>query len=459
MTNHSDLPFSSEFSPSQIDLIHLLGLTKSCGGDWKYFEKQIREKYFEKNDTSDYNKGKLANNTKLSMIAYNIIERDSNFTEFGEKLYSLIDNEEKLYSELAKHILLNLNGINLLECVKDLQEGHEHVTLITIRESLEKRGLYMPPASKNASVMRAWLEKAGVLSGKWNINEQKLKRVLGVTIEEIDVLSILTQEQRDYLKTIASMENFNQGGAYQSNRIKELAHTRYGTKFNEKSLPTTVLYPLQNEGYITLERGTKVDGRGAKPFIVKPTEKLVSEVMIPILEQIEKQTLPEIRPMLRKPFSKIKEEINSSDTHIKGLALEAFAFKLMQLLDLTYVKTRLKGDSTGGAEVDLIFETTRLVFSRWQVQCKNTSSVNLDPVAKEVGLTHLLKSNVIVIVSTGKIGSEARRYANTIMKDSNLCIIMVDEEDIKMLESDPSNVVEILNREAESAMKIKALDK
>jgi hypothetical protein len=35
--------------------------------------------------------------------------------------------------------------------------------------------------------------------------------------------------------------------------------------------------------------------------------------------------------------------------------------------------------------------------------------VSLDDVAKEVGLMHFLKCNVIVVVITGEIGAEARR--------------------------------------------------
>ena len=42
-----------------------------------------------------------------------------------------------------------------------------------------------------------------------------------------------------------------------------------------------------------------------------------------------------------------------------------------------------------------------------QVQCKNTARVSLEDVAKEVGLIALIKSNVIVIVTTGAIGGEA----------------------------------------------------
>lgn len=113
---------------------------------------------------------------------------------------------------------------------------------------------------------------------------------------------------------------------------------------------------------------------------------------------------------------------------------------------------------TGGAEVDLIFESSRLVFARWQIQCKNTRSVSLDDVAKEVGLTHLLKSNVIVMVGTGVIGPEARRYAAKIMQDSNLAIVMMDGEDIEDIAEEPPQIVEVLNREAKQTMKLKKLD-
>ena len=124
-----------------------------------------------------------------------------------------------------------------------------------------------------------------------------------------------------------------------------------------------------------------------------------------------------------------------------GLALEALAFKLMRLLDMTYVATRLRGAATGGAEVDLIFESARLVFSRWQIQCKNTPRVSLDDVAKEVGLTHFLKSNVIVVATTGEIGSEARRYADRIMVDSNLCMVLVNGQDLNLMDVDRRRVV------------------
>ena len=75
MSRKSDLPFGSEFSPSQIDLRRALELAEQHGGDWRAFEAAVRSAWFESHSTSDYNRGKLANNTKLGMIAYGIIDR------------------------------------------------------------------------------------------------------------------------------------------------------------------------------------------------------------------------------------------------------------------------------------------------------------------------------------------------------------------------------------------------
>lgn len=455
MIKKSDLPFGSEFSPSQVELPIVLTLAKKYGGDWKAFEGAVMSRYFAKHDTSDYNRRKLANNTKLGMCAYGLIDRDANLTELGKELYRLKDNTAKLHETLARHILLDLNGAALVQCIQDMHAAGERVELVSIRQWLEDRGIHFPRGGKHPSIMRLWLEQAGVFVDGWRIDEARLREVMGAGTDELDALAMLTPEQRCYLKALVNMGGT---GPYPSNTIEKLANATYGVRFNEKALPKSVLYPLNSAGYITLERGTKQHGRGAKPFQVKPTQKLAADVAGPLLKQLEKLTASDLRPLLRKPLKDILDELRARDKHVAGLALEALAFKLMRLIDLDYVATRLRGDATGGAEVDLIFESSRLVFSRWQVQCKNVAGgVRLDDVAKEVGLTHLLKSNVIVIVSTGTIGEEARKYANRIMNDSSLCVVMVDRADISRIERDPGTIVDVFNREAKHAMRIKEL--
>lgn len=451
----SDLPFGSEFSPSVVDLAWTLETAKNSAGAWRAFEDAVYQKYFEATETDEKNSRKLANNVKLSMAAYGIIQdtKDTRLSAFGEDLYALREDKERLYKRLAKHILLSLHGLTFIETIKDMQVGGEKVTLNKLRTWLEDRGVHFPRGGKHPSIMRLWLEKAGIFDSRWRINDARLEEVLGLSDEDIEALSGLTAEQKAYLRALA---NIGDDKPRYSNDIEKLAASTYGIKFDEKNLPKTVLYPLRDAGFIDLKRETA--GRGAKPFSVTPTEKVVKEVFGPLLEQAEKWAEKDLRHLLRKPLEEILSELDAVSTYEKGLALEALAFKLMRLIDLSYVKTRLRGIATAGAEVDLVFESSRLVFSRWQVQCKNVKTgVSLDDVAKEVGLTHMLKSNVIVMISTGMIGRDARHYANMIMKESNLCIVMIDRDDIEAIQANPPAIVDTFNREARQTMKLKAL--
>lgn len=453
----SNLPFGSEFSPSQIRLPRLLEISATYGGDWRAFEAQVYAEFFKGYGSSKANRQKLAANTKLSMQAYGIIDRDARLTSFGSELYAFRENETSLHSSLGRHILLHLHGSTLIQCVQEMETSGELITLTSLRPRLEKDyRVHFPRGGKNISTMRAWLERAGVfVQDAWRVDRTRLKELLGVSADDLDALAMLTPEQRAFLRALVNVAT---PGPHRSNDIERLAAEVYGVRFNEKSLPRTVLYPLVAAGFITLTRGTREPGRGAKPFEVKPTPKLHREVAEPLMEQMERHVPADLRLLLRKPLAVVLAELEADDKHVRGLALEALAFKLMRLIDLEYVGTRLRGPATGGAEADLVFEGTRLLFSRWQIQCKNTARVSLDAVAKEVGLTHMLKSNVVVIVSTGEIGPDARRYANLVMKDSNLCVVMIDGADIRRIEVNPVVIVDALRREAHHAMKLKKID-
>ncbi len=452
----SDLPFGSEFSPSQIELTRILEIADEHNGDWHTIENAIRQEYFDSYSTSENNRRKLANNCELGMIAYGILHRDGTLTKLGRQLFSLRKTPERMYEVFARHILLNLKGLIVIQTVQDMQIRGERVNLLNLREWLGERGIHFPRGGKHASIMRLWLEKAGlVISANWQVDTNRLERITGASGDTIDQLSMFTTEQKAFLKTLSNMAGH---GPYWSNDIEKMAITTYGVRFDEKNLPKTVLYPLEEAGYIHLERGTKKPGRGAKPFRVSFTNRMRTEILGSIIECLESQARPELRPMLRKSLVEILEELHSADKHLKGLALEALAFYLMRLIDLKYVATRLRGEATGGAEVDLIFEGARLIFSRWQIQCKNTKSVSLDDIAKEVGLTFQLKSNVVMIVSTGTIGTEARKYAQSVISNTNLNIILLDSTDLQRIIKNPTYIVDVLNREATRAMEIKRLE-
>lgn len=430
-------------------------------GDFHALEAAIMAAYFSKHSAKpdresdgEYNRGKLANNCKLGMIAYGLIDRQANFTPVGQALYELRLDEPSLYEALARHILLNLKGMTLVQCLQDMVAAGEEITLDTLRLALEERGVLFPRGGKHPSMMRLWLAKAGVIMGnRWQVNTIRLRAVLGTDPDDYPTLARFSAQQRAFLLALA---NTGIKAPQPANEIVKLAAATYGVRFPDKSLPKDVLNVLIAAGYIEATKTTT--GRGAKPFLVAPTAKVDAEILSPLLDQLKDQVDPKLLSLLTKPLSDILTEIASEDRYVSGLALEALAFKLMRNLAMDYLATRLRASATGGAEVDLIFQSSRLVYSRWQVQCKNTARVSLDDVAKEVGLTHFLKSTVIVIVTTGEVGAEARRYSNKIMSDSNLAIVMLDRADLEAVNASPAYLVDAFRREAEYAMALKKID-
>lgn len=173
---------------------------------------------------------------------------------------------------------------------------------------MEERGIHFPPGGKHPSIMRLWLEKAGVFKQGWQVDEDRFLRILGTSTEEIEVLASFSPEQKAYLK---ALENIAQEGKIASNEIQKLAAATYGVKFDEKNSPKQVLYPLASAGYIDLTRGTKEPGRGAKPFTVAITDKLKKDLIVPLIEQLEQQVQSDIRPLLRRNLTEILDEIHS----------------------------------------------------------------------------------------------------------------------------------------------------
>lgn len=203
------------------------------------------------------------------------------------------------------------------------------------------------------------------------------------------------------------------------------------------------------------ETAKNATANNAQTILVAPTEKLVNEFVEPMLNRLAHQADPKVVALLRQPLREILPDLDSSDRHVAGLALEAVALNLMRLLNMDYVATRLRAAETGGVEVDLVCQSTRLVFTRWQIQCKNSARMSIDDVAREVGLTHLLKSNAVVVVTTGTVDAKARRYADQVMADSNLAIVLIDGEDLTAIAENPTRIVDVFEREALHAMELK----
>jgi site-specific DNA-methyltransferase (cytosine-N4-specific) len=350
-------------------------------------------------------------------------------------------------------MLLELRGLDLVNAILDMQAAKAKVTLESISAwLLETRDLYVPPSGTHISTFNAWLCKAGVLKGLYPVDDDRLQEIIGVSVQEVEELADLTEEQRTFLRALGNLAHF---GPILSNKVAQYAQELYGVKFSTKSLPSQVLTPLEEAGYIVKTKTT--GGRGAKPFVFETTPKFKKQFIESVLDTIEQSTGFDYRRLYRQSLDEILEELKSKSKNVRGRALEALAIFFMRLLDLQLVAWRLRAESTGWAEVDIVVEGTRFIFSRWQIQCKHTprSAVRLDDVAKEVGLAQALNSNVVMVVSTGRFTEDARQFARFMMEKTNLQIILLDQRDLATLESQPTDIVVILRREAENAMQLK----
>lgn len=441
------LPFGAEFSPDKIEIDKVLKMVLDLEGEptGKLIQK-LSDTYFH--NTS------MAGNCKNSMVSYEILQSGGgiNLSDFGKELVSYVSVED-VYFAMGKRILTYLNGLTFIEAIRNLQLGGERPTLEKLTETLNLMGCEpLAKTNKSVATMKKWLEKAGILNG-WTVKNKELEKLIGVGQEEIEILKGLSEPQMYFIRALCNTGSDD----YQSSaQIRDLANVSFHVSFPGKNFSTQIIKPLEEKGLI--ERLPEASPHGGNAPKVKMVDSVKAMVLSPVLEQIKIITGKEVVKYCQKSLTELRKEIDSRNKHVKGLALEAFAIRIMRIIDLNFVGTRVKGNRTGGAEIDAIFDTTRMSYSRWQVQCKNTATVELDQVAKEVGLSHVLKSNVIVILTTGRVSGSAKEYANRIMREMNLCIIFIEGEDVDEILTAPSSIVGILNRESMEAKRIKILD-
>jgi site-specific DNA-methyltransferase (cytosine-N4-specific) len=463
MSKKSEIPFGAQFSPNQVDLLNLLEIIHRYSGDRDKITRTIKEKFFANHANTAGNpenqRLKLAGNTVLALQAYKLLKLDtSEPTGLASELLKLSNDTYSFFAKFAEHILTNLKGIVFVETLEAMQSSGTDITLTTFRRQLEQRGVHVPRGSVHLSSMRLWLAQAGIFDPNvsrgpriYYVNRERLEEILGIGMDAIDELSNLSKNQRAFLRALTRIP---ENGPLIANDIADLATTLYGVNYNHKALPQTVLFPLRDLGYIEVKKTTV--GRGAKPYEVFRRKKFFDEINEPIINAAAEKAKVIPKGFFETPLSQILSELESDDTYIKGKALELLSIYFARILDLEFKGWRLRSSDTGGAEVDVIVEGSRLIFSRWQIQAKNTSIVRLDTVAKEVGLSMtFIYSNVVMLISTGNFTSDAHKYAKHVMKTSNLNVILVNGSDLEKMNDNPTRIAQILNKKAENAMRIK----
>ncbi|KUH94669.1 hypothetical protein AU189_17740 [Mycolicibacterium acapulense] len=359
------------------------------------------------------------------MDKYGLVDLSSRrLTDFGKELLSMSDDVERS-DAFASSILRERNGLSLLEAVRTLWErGVDRIRLQDVREQLRRDGFNISTNNADASKVRQWLELAGVIDKNWVIDETKLAVLLGTPVETLDEWSALTKAQQAFITTLQRVGRVRGERPIPSPVLLDMVAAEHGAhSFNEAQVAAKIYEPLTKGGWIVHQ--VKKGGRGGKGGRIKPTAKTI-QLDLDLAETFKPDRLPpDLRAALGKSPAEIYADLSSTDKHTKGIALELLIVRMAADLGLGPAGLRVRGVKTGGAEVDLIAEGTHLMYSRWIFQCKNTKSVDVSVLSKEVGMATLLQCHVIVIATTGSFTETVRKYARQVNQTTALQVVLL----------------------------------
>ncbi|HEX8089773.1 MAG TPA: hypothetical protein VF762_13010, partial [Blastocatellia bacterium] len=112
------VPYSQQFSPKQTPLEKLLPILRQNARKNKAdnLRSAIASAFFK--DKADPHK--LAGNTISALRYYGIIDDSNLATDLGKQIIACQGQEDEAHKILAKHILLRLDGVSIVETLKDM---------------------------------------------------------------------------------------------------------------------------------------------------------------------------------------------------------------------------------------------------------------------------------------------------------------------------------------------------
>ncbi|KOR35899.1 DNA methylase [Planktothricoides sp. SR001] len=445
--------YGHQFEPKTMHLPELMQLCKANQPDRRVLQDEIAKGYYSSHSNQNdlqkgENRSKLAMNTFLSLRAYKLVESINDddwqyqLTDIANQILEHQTDADEVATIFARHILTSLTGMSLLKAVEAINSRGDRPKLDLIGYELEEMGYSLSPNAIYVSTMRQWLEKAGVFEKTYEINWDRVYDILELDKDYIDDIYTLTSEQKYFLLAMLQMSITE---LTKWNDIANYAVSVYKVRFPSKSFVKDIIQPLVEFGLISTEKTT--GGRGAKPNLVKLTEKAQRELLSQLLEAIA--ALTEIsQTELNRSFEDVVNDLDHPDKHIKGKALELLAIWMIRLTSLRFTKWRKRDYETGQGEVDVLAASDRFVYHRWQIQCKNTKRVDVEVLAKEVGMTFVTGADVVMIVTTGEFTRDAFQYAYRMMEISRYYMVLIQKEDIEAIKADRTNIIKILDRRA-----------
>lgn len=441
----SAIPVGTQFSPDLIYLPAFLQALIAHSGDRDALVRAVWEPYVRVRPAS---KPPSPRQRKLPLEAaaqYGLLTRAAwEATDLTRHLARV--PEPQVYDEFAQHILLNLGGLRVVEGAEQMRADGLDISGDTLARYLTNHGFPVTEHNTAINSIRMWLAKAGIFSSRgWDINPARKQALLGLSNETLVRLVGFTLEQQAFVQALCRIDP---QGPYPAAEVRNLAEQIVGHTFARASLPNVILRPLKDAGLIDYETGGTSGGKTSRLWTTPTFRK---EILEPFIQTTIKTLDPALTAYYQRRPEEIYEELRSRDTSVKGMALEAYAVHIMRLMGFRLVAWRKRGRETGGAEVDVIMAgTVGGLPTRWQIQCKNTPGgrVDLEDVAKEVGLLPLTNATHIMLIANTRFTDDAKNFAAAIMHHSPITIFLLDRDDFARIQQAPGDLPLILQEKS-----------
>jgi len=387
-------------------------------------------------------------------VQYGLLDSSYKVTPLAQTLASL--KEPEIYASFARHILLNCGGLRVLEGIEQMEADAERITGDTLAQYLSDQGFNVTVHNTAINSLRMWLAEAGLFpkhgAKSWDFDRLRREELVPLTGTQISILAGAGAGVHAFVRALC--REAPDGWVLASN-IRDAAEAIDGVRIGRSSLPNEILKPLEEAGLI--EYATEGTGSG-KSSKLRTTVKFDKEILQPFVTTTVTHLDAVISDYYKRRSEDIYVDLDSSDTFIRGRALEAFAIMVMRKLGLRFVGwNKRAADSTAQAEVDVVLSgVLSAVPTRWQVQCKNTPSYNIGvrDVASEVGLLPISQATHILIIANTDFSGDAIFYANEVMRRTPISIYLLDKSDFRVIKKDPSKLVTILRLKAERIDKL-----
>lgn len=304
--------------------------------------------------------------------------------------------------------------------------------------------------------LRMWLEKAGVFSKRWVVNQAVKRRLVGLPDEAVTILTGFSPEQRAFVEALCRI---NPSGWCKASDVRDLAEATSGLRLGRASLPNEVLKPLQRAALIDYRTGGTAGGKAAR---LRTTRAFDRNVLEPFITTTVKSLDPVVTGYYQRRPKDIYAHLKSTDRFKKGEALEAYAIHIMRLLGLRFVEWRKRGPETGGAEIDVVLSgLVGCAPTVWQVQCKNlggTGRVDLEDIAKEVGQAPTTRATHIMVIANGRFTRDAETFSQATMRSSPLTIFLLGRDQFEAVKASPGSLAGILRAQAEEIVQNRATE-